>query len=143
MVVWLVYEATDRIINPDYEIEASIMLVTAFISLACNIFNLVILGHFPMPCAKGKGAHGHGENFMDGVTSIYKPHGGHCCGHDHGHDHGDEHGHDHGHDHGHGHGHSHGHDHGHSHSHDHGHSHGPGQCHGHSHEHKHDDQPEA
>jgi len=116
MVVWLVYEATCRIIHPDFEIEASIMIITAFISLGCNIFSLVVLGHFPLPCGKGKGAHGHGENFMDGVTSIYKPHGGHSCGHDHGPG---------------------------GHDHDHGHDHGSGQCQGHSHEHKHDDQPET
>jgi hypothetical protein len=50
---------------------------------------------------------------MDGVQSIYKPHGGHSCS-GHGHSHGG--GHDHGHSHGHDHGHSHGHDHKHEHA---------------------------
>lgn len=118
MVVWIFIEATDRIVNPDYEINAEVMLITAFISLACNIFNLIILGHFPMPCIKKKeGDHGHSHGFMDAVTSIYKPHGGHDCGHHH-------HGHDHDHDHDHEHHHHHDHDHGH-HDHDHHDSHAP------------------
>ena len=62
MVVWLSWEATDRIICytvPDQfpdrcknraAIKADIMLITAFISLACNIFNLIALGHCPVPC---------------------------------------------------------------------------------------------
>lgn len=67
------------------------MLVTAFISLACNIFNLIALDHFP--CGRFSK---DGGNFMDSVTSIYKPHGGHSCSH--GHSHGGEqsHGHAHG-----------------------------------------------
>lgn len=125
MVVWLSWEATDRILNLDkMEIKGDIMLITAFVSLGCNIFNLVALGHMPLPCLKDQ------KNFMDSVTSIYQPHGGHSCGHDHGdgddgHDHGEEKEHDHGHakktgdseahDHGHSHDHDHGHDHGHSH----------------------------
>ena len=51
MVIGLDYEATMRIIDLDkIEINAPIMLITAFVSLACNIFNLIALGHFPMPC---------------------------------------------------------------------------------------------
>ena len=84
-------------------INAPVMLGTAFISLACNIFNLIILGHMPLPC----GDNSNKKNFMDSVTSVYKPHGGHECG-----GHGDE---EDGHDHA---GHDHGHDHGHSHSHE-------------------------
>ena len=125
MVVWLCLEATERVINHnDIKIDAPFMLGTAFISLACNIFNLFALGHFPMPCIKKKpGA--EDENFMDSVMSIYKPHGGHSCS---GHHHGPG-GHHHGHSHGHGGcgGHDHDHDHGHDHhDHDHkeqGHSH--------------------
>jgi zinc transporter 2 len=99
MVVWLVYEATIRIVDPNIiEIDAPIMIVTAFVSLACNIFNLIVLGHFPLPCIKGDGS-----NIMDGVQSIYKPHGGHSCS---GHSHGGG-GHDHGHSHSHGHEHKH------------------------------------
>jgi zinc transporter 2 len=115
MVVWLCFEATERIINfNDIKIDAPIMLITAFVSLACNIFNLVALGHFPMPCLKKKNGEPE-ENFMDSVMSIYKPHGGHSCsGHNHGHG-----GHSHGHDHGHGAGGCSGHDHGHDHGHEH------------------------
>ena len=110
IISWLVLEATDEIINDKVHIDnPNVMLITAFISLACNIFNLIALGHFP--CLPGQ------SNFMDSVTSIYKPHGGHSCsqcshGHsdskeDHGHSHGGEdngpshsekeHGHSHGH----------------------------------------------
>ena len=111
MVVWLFIEATDRIIHPDYEINAEVMLITAFISLACNIFNLIILDHFPMPCIKkSHGDHAHSHGFMDAVTSIYKPHGGHDCAHHHHHDHDHDHGHSHGHDHCHGHDHHHDHE---------------------------------
>jgi zinc transporter 2 len=54
MVVWLSWEATFRMFFLDtIKIEAPIMLITAFISLACNIFNLVVLGHMPLPCLKG------------------------------------------------------------------------------------------
>ena len=32
------------------KIEGPVMLGTAFISLACNLFNLAALGHIPLPC---------------------------------------------------------------------------------------------
>ena len=110
MVVWLTWEATNRVffLN-EIEIDAPIMLVTAFVSLGCNIFSLIVLGHVNIGCFKKKAGE---AGVLDNVTSVYKPHGGHDCGHDHG---DDEAGHDHGHDHG---GHDHGgHDHG---GHDHG-----------------------
>ena len=63
MVLWLAWEATNRIIcytvpenfpaqcvGDGNDIEADIMLITAFNSLACNIFNLIALGHCPVPC---------------------------------------------------------------------------------------------
>ena len=51
MVLWLSWEATERIINLDKaELNGKVMLITAFVSLGCNIFNLVALGHFPLPC---------------------------------------------------------------------------------------------
>jgi solute carrier family 30 (zinc transporter), member 2 len=94
MVVWLTWEATDRILfKHDFEIEAEYMLISSFISLACNIFNLIVLGH--LPCMSHKG-----DNFMDAITSVYKPHGGHSCSHHH---HGHNHGHNHDHKHVHGH----------------------------------------
>jgi len=157
MVIWLAWEATERIICytvpekfPDQcgkveAIEADIMLITAFVSLACNIFNLVALGHCPVPCIDSEKQH----SIMDSVMSVYKPHGGHDCG---GHHHGPG-GHDHG-SHGHNHGtessqddkshdHSKKSDHGHE-----GHNHGAGGCsghnhgaEGHSHDHKNDITP--
>lgn len=103
MVVWLSWEATNRMFFLDeIMIDAPVMLGTAFISLACNIFNLIILGHMPLPCTDNSNQ----KNFMDSVTSVYKPHGGHECG-GHGDDEEGGHGHDHDHDHGHDHGHSH------------------------------------
>lgn len=111
MIVWLSWEATERIIYDDKVIKADIMLFTAFVSLACNIFNLVALGHCHLPCIKHEG-----PNFMDSIMSVYKPHGGHnhshgdggCGGHGHsqGHGHGNNQGatNNQGHGHGHGHG---------------------------------------
>ena len=64
MVAWLCYEATNRILYElDNEIDAPIMLVTSFISLACNLFSLSILGH--LPCFSSKG------NPLEGVKSVY------------------------------------------------------------------------
>lgn len=99
MVIGLAWEATDRLLfKHDFEIDAEYMMITAFVSLACNIFNLIALGH--LPCMPHKE-----DNFMDAVTSVYKPHGGHTCSHSHGHSHGhgeagcSGHGHSHGHHH--------------------------------------------
>lgn len=71
------------------------MLVTACISLICNLVNLWALGHC---CGQ------HGESVLDDVNSVFKPHGGHSCSHGHGaHDHSHSHkGHSHIHDHKHG-----------------------------------------
>ena len=92
IIAWLIFEATAEIYNGTAHIDQPlVMLITAFISLACNIFNLIALGHFPCMPAK-EGAEG---NFMDSVTSIYKPHGGHTCSHGHSHG-GANHGHSHG-----------------------------------------------
>lgn len=119
MVVFLVIEATNRVLRmvmykEEIKIDAPIMLITAFISLACNIFSLIALDH--LPCCKKK----DGPGFMDSVTSIYKPHGGHdCSSHNHGHSHGAcSHSHDHKHEEAHHH-HEHSHDHekGHDHAH--------------------------
>jgi len=51
MVVWLSWEATERILNlHTIEIKGDIMLITAFVSLGCNFFSLIALGHCPLPC---------------------------------------------------------------------------------------------
>ena len=55
------------------------MLITACISLVCNLVNLWALGHC---CGQ------HGESVLDDVNSVFKPHGGHSCSHGHHHDHG-------------------------------------------------------
>ena len=89
LTIWLVYEATQRLIKSNYEIDGDIMLYTSIFALCSNLIMMKIL----------HGGHGHS-------------HGGH------GHSHGGGHGHDHGkksknsenskHSHG-GHGHSHSH----------------------------------
>mmetsp|Transcript_32132 Transcript_32132/g.49132 ORF Transcript_32132/g.49132 Transcript_32132/m.49132 type:complete len:218 (+) Transcript_32132:305-958(+) len=126
MVIWLALEATERILyHDDVEIDAPIMLITAFISLACNLFNLIALGH--CPCVKVD------TSFYDNINSVYKPHGGHSCGHDHGG--GDHHDHSH-HEHdNHGHHHDHAH---HEHQHEHQHEHHEHHSHDHPEQHQHD-----
>lgn len=52
MVVSLVIEATERVLKmymykEEIKIDAPIMLITAFISLICNIFSLIALDHIP------------------------------------------------------------------------------------------------
>jgi len=56
MVFGLDYAATMRIINLDtIEIKGMIMLVTAVVSLFCNMVSLAALGHLPLPaCCKRK-----------------------------------------------------------------------------------------
>ena len=45
LVIYLIVEATNRIMNTNnIVIDSKIMLITSFVSLACNIFNLMILG---------------------------------------------------------------------------------------------------
>lgn len=154
LVVWLCVEATFRVHDilhhEGFEIQAKTMIITAFISLICNIINLVALGH--CGCIDFGG-----DNVLASVHSVFKPHGGHCsgCGHDHGpgeHDHSshdDSHAHSHGHSNAHDsessssespHKHKHDHE---NHSHSdtascssHGHGHGHGHDHGHDHGHK-------
>lgn len=47
MVAWLLMEATDRLVNETHhKINAELMICIAFISLACNIFNLIALSPF-------------------------------------------------------------------------------------------------
>lgn len=73
LTIWLLYEATLRLMDPP-KIQEDFMMITAWAGLLFNIIQLTILGH----------GHDHG----------------HGHGHDHGHGHG--HGHDHGHGHNHG-----------------------------------------
>ena len=123
LVAMLVVEAIDRVHKcvhgEKFELDSMIMLITSVISLVCNILNLIVLGH----CCNT------GNNILDGVTSVFRPHGNHDCGHCHGHEHGHshDHGHEHSHSHDHGHDHSHGHNHGHSHTHHHEHKHNDSQ----------------
>lgn len=76
LVIWLVIEASlrvDAILHHEgFVINAGTMIITAIISLVCNIINLVALGHCGCNCFGG-------ENMLDSVTSVFKPHGGHCC----------------------------------------------------------------
>lgn len=80
MVVWLILEATDRMLyHNDFEINAQIMLITAIISLACNCFSLFALDHLPF-CKRNPDE----ESVLHKINSVYMPHGG--CSHDHHHD---------------------------------------------------------
>lgn len=40
LLIWLNYEATQRIINPPEDINGDIMLITAIIGFCCNIINV-------------------------------------------------------------------------------------------------------
>ncbi|RXN26501.1 zinc transporter 8-like protein [Labeo rohita] len=86
----LVYLAVERIINDDYTIDGTVMLITSGCAVLANII---------MAFTLHQSGHGHS-------------HGGLSSGHGHGHGHGHEHGH------GHGHSHDHGKKNGHSHSND-------------------------
>jgi zinc transporter 2 len=95
LTIWLVVEATNRIITP-VKVDPKIMMITAVAGLFFNLIQMKILhqgdGHYHLG-----GGHDHHH------------------GHDHGHDHGHGHAHDHDHDH-----HKHADDEQHSHDHDHG-----------------------
>lgn len=81
LTLWLVNEATQRLIARDKNINGTIMLGTACIGLMVNLGMLAIMGH-----------HGHSHGGGGG-------HGGHEKDHD-DHDHDHEHGHSHSHSHG-------------------------------------------
>jgi len=53
-----------------FEIDGEIMLIIACISLICNLVNLWALGHC---CGQ------HGESVLNDVSSVFTPHGAHCC----------------------------------------------------------------
>ena len=40
LLIWLNYEATQRILNPPEKINADVMLITAIIGFLCNIINI-------------------------------------------------------------------------------------------------------
>ena len=111
LVIALIYEASERIAmivrNEEIFVDGKIMLITACISLLCNMFNLWALGE----CCGN-----HEDGLLENVNSVFKPHG-HSHAHDHGHSHG-------GHSHGHSHAHNHSHSNGNSHSDEHENSHG-------------------
>ena len=116
LVGLLMWEAVERIITNDLEVEGNVMFYTACFGLFCNLVMVKVL--------HGQDGHHH-----------------HGCSHSHGHHH-HVHMHDHGHSHGHGYSHSHGscsHDH-HSHDHKHKHSHKEeDEEHHHDHKHNHKD----
>ena len=115
LTVWLLYEATLRVINIPV-VNGLIMIVVAIIGFSFNVIMGLVLAH----------------------QGIAHSHGLHGCDHDH--DHGHEHGHDHDHEHGHDHDHEHEHEHKHDHEHDeHDHKHDEHEHDEHEHEHKHDD----
>lgn len=75
LVVWLIVEAMERVHmiyhGKKYELEAHIMLITAFVSLACNIIGLIAVGH----CCSCYGDQG----ILGDITSVFRPHGNHDC----------------------------------------------------------------
>lgn len=56
LIVWLDYEAVQRIINPGEPIDGNIMLGTAVFGLMCNLLNIFVLGadELELPCCKKK-----------------------------------------------------------------------------------------
>ena len=94
VTIYLLIEATHRIIEKEIVEEPLYMLLTSIFGLCCNLYVMKVL--------HSEGAHG--------------------CSHDHGHGHKHHH-HHHDHAHDHHHDHSHDHDHGHNHDHDHGRNH--------------------
>ncbi|XP_022058869.1 zinc transporter 4 [Acanthochromis polyacanthus] len=84
LTAFLLYEAVQRTINQDFNIDGDVMIITAAVGVAVNIIMGFLLNQS-----------GHGHSHFHGH------------GHSHGHGHGHSHGHGHGHSHGHGHGHSH------------------------------------
>ncbi|KAK7912960.1 hypothetical protein WMY93_013171 [Mugilogobius chulae] len=92
----LVYEAVQRTMSQDFDIDGDVMVITAAVGVAVNIIMGFLLH---------QGGHGHS-------------HGGQFHGHGHSHSHSNGHSHDHSHNH------DHSHDQDHSHDHDHDNSHG-------------------
>lgn len=53
LVIYLNIEAVYRMMDQSLiDIDASVMLITSFISLLCNIFSLIVLDHCKVPCYK-------------------------------------------------------------------------------------------
>ncbi len=56
LIIWLDYEAVQRIIEPGEPIDGNIMLGTASFGLMCNLLNIFVLGadELELPCCKKK-----------------------------------------------------------------------------------------
>ena len=79
LTIWLVIEALDRLVHPEAEIDAHIMLTTAILALICNIIMAGILhsnpGKISLHGHNCSGHHhhhpvGHGEEEHDTGDSI-------------------------------------------------------------------------
>lgn len=109
LTVWLLVEAMQRVFVK-YEIDGTIMLITAVLSLIFNLMLMKVLhqghdhdhdhgghshGHSHGPAEKKKGGHGHshGHNHEGGHSHGHEKKGGHSHGHkENGHSHGHSHG---------------------------------------------------
>jgi zinc transporter 2 len=48
ILIWLVLEAIQRVIDLEsYKLDAKVMFFTSLVSLICNLFSLIALGHGP------------------------------------------------------------------------------------------------
>lgn len=159
LTVWLVQEATMRIIDPQ-EVVGGIMLIVAILGLIFNLIQMKILhsgdGHYHLGGSHDHDDHDHDHGHSHGHSHkkkeiktlvvdqtkteqlveglLVKEEHTHEPGHKCSHKHEDKHDHDHKHDHGHKHDHDHDHKHDQEHDHDHDHK----EDHKHSHDHKHD-----
>ena len=64
LIIWLDYEAVQRIIEPTEPIDANIMLGTSIFGLGCNLLNIFVLGadELELPCCKKKNEDEEEEN---------------------------------------------------------------------------------
>lgn len=126
LTIWLLYEATERIINPP-EVEGVIMVIVAVIGFLFNLIMGIMLtysgighSHGGQPC------HGHDHSHGEHDHEHHHEEEHHHHDHEHEHEHEKEHEHEHEkeHDHEHEHEHEHEHDHNESEEHHHHHDHG-------------------
>ena len=72
LIIWLDYEAVQRIIEPGEPIDGNIMLGTASFGLMCNLLNIFVLGadELELPCCKKKEK--ECRRIRKGKTSRYR-----------------------------------------------------------------------
>ena len=73
LIIWMVYEATMRVINP-VEVNGKIMLIVACIGFVCNLVMMKALHSQPGGCKHGghSHSHSHGHSHAHGAhTASY------------------------------------------------------------------------